>query len=50
MKARSLGMLAEDYITDKVTDIDIFEIGEPVFEGIDPDLIDMIYAQKCRYR
>ena len=45
MKARSLGLLAEDYINDKVTDIDIFEIGELVFEGIDPDLIDKIYAQ-----
>jgi PhoH-like ATPase len=45
MKARSLGMLAEDYITDKVTNIDIFDQGEMVIEGINPDLIDKIYAQ-----
>ncbi len=45
MKARSLGIMAEDYINDKVTDIDIFDRGEMVFEGINPDLIDKIYAQ-----
>jgi len=45
MKARSLGMLAEDYINDKVTNIDVFEQGELVIEGIDPELIDRIYAQ-----
>ncbi len=44
MKARSLGLLAEDYITDKVTDIDIFEQEELAFDGIDPELIDRIYA------
>ena len=27
MKARSLGILAEDYITDKVTDVDLFDQG-----------------------
>ena len=47
MKARSLGMLAEDYITDKVTDVDIFEMGEVVFEGINPDLIDKIYSENA---
>ncbi len=45
MKARSLGLNAEDYINDKVTDIDIFAQGEVVYEGINPDLIDQIYAQ-----
>ena len=45
MKARSLGILAEDYINDKVTDVDIFEMGELIIEGIDPDLIDKIYSQ-----
>ena len=44
MKARSLGMLAEDYINDKVTNIDIFDRGEVIIEGVDPDLIDQIYA------
>ena len=45
MKARSLGMLAEDYINDKVTDVDIFSKSEEVIEGINPDLIDKVYAQ-----
>ncbi|NLX65760.1 MAG: PhoH family protein, partial [Bacteroidales bacterium] len=45
MKARSLGMLAEDYINDKVTNVDIFSADEEVVEGINPDLIDKIYAQ-----
>lgn len=45
MKARSLGILAEDYITDKVTDVDIFDRGELVFDGVDPDLIDKTYSQ-----
>lgn len=45
MKARSLGIPAEDYINDKVIDIDVFGKGEQVFEGINPDLIDKIYAQ-----
>ncbi|WP_373701920.1 PhoH family protein [Porphyromonas loveana] len=46
MKARSLGMLVEDYINDKVTRVDLFENSEPEFEGVDGDLIDRIYASK----
>lgn len=45
MKARSLGYLAEDYINDKVTNVDIFDKGEVVHENINPDLIDQLYAQ-----
>ena len=45
MKARALGIVAEDYISDKVTNIHIFEQGEETIEGINPDLIDKIYAQ-----
>ncbi len=45
MKARSLGIPVEDYINDKVIDIDIFGRGELVLEGMNPDLIDKIYAQ-----
>jgi len=37
--------LAEDYINDKVVNVDIFYKGEETFEGINPDLIDKIYAQ-----
>ena len=46
MKARSLGIPCEDYITDKVINIDIFEKSNEVFEGIDPTLIDRIYSTK----
>ena len=34
MKARSLGFLAEDYINDKVTDVNIFDTGEHVVEAL----------------
>ena len=44
MKARSIGLLCEDYITDKVTNVDIFEKANEVFENIDPALIDRIYS------
>ena len=44
MKARSLGIKVEDYITDKVTNVDIFERSQETYEGIDPELIDQIYA------
>ena len=35
MKARSLGLLVEDYITDKVVNIDAFSEQELVIEGVD---------------
>jgi PhoH-like ATPase len=44
MKAKSLGLLAEDYINDKVTNIDIFEKAHETFEGIDAEMIDRLYA------
>lgn len=44
MKARALGILAEDYITDKVTNMDVFDRNELVFEDINPELIDKLYA------
>lgn len=46
MKARSIGIICEDYITDKVVNIDIFEKSNEVFEGISPELIDRIYSSK----
>jgi PhoH-like ATPase len=46
MKARSIGMLCEDYINDKVVNIDIFEKSNEVFENIEPGLIDRIYSSK----
>lgn len=44
MKARSLGLPAEDYINDKVIDVDIFGQAQKTFEDIEPELIDQIYA------
>lgn len=46
MKARSIGLLCEDYITDKVVNADIFEKSNEVFENINPSLIDRIYSSK----
>lgn len=44
MKARALGILVEDYITDKVVDVDLFKNAQETYEDIDPDLIDQIYS------
>ena len=44
MKARSLGIEGEDYITDKVINVDIFKRAQDIYENIDPDLIDKMYA------
>lgn len=46
MKARSIGLLCEDYINDKVINTDIFEKSNEVFEGVNPALIDRIYSSK----
>lgn len=44
MKARSLGIEVEDYINDKVVNVDIFERAQDTYENINADLIDKIYA------
>lgn len=44
MKAKAIGLLAEDYINDKVENIDIFAKSNEVFDGIAPELIDEIYS------
>ena len=44
MKVRSLGIEVEDYITDKVINVDIFKRAQDIYENIDPDLIDKMYA------
>ena len=44
MKAKSIGVLAEDYISDKVTNFDIFEKEHVTFENIDSEVIDRLYA------
>ncbi|MDL2255025.1 PhoH family protein [Parabacteroides sp. OttesenSCG-928-K15] len=44
MKARALGIKVEDYINDKVVNVDIFERAQDTYENIDPELIDKLYA------
>lgn len=44
MKARSVGVLCEDYITDKVKNKDMFDKANEVFDNISPELIDNIYS------
>ncbi|MDR0961876.1 MAG: PhoH family protein [Mediterranea sp.] len=46
MKARSIGLLCEDYINDKVVNTDVFEQSNEIFENINPALIDRIYSTK----
>lgn len=44
MKALSLGIEAEDYINDKVTDHNIFEKNHEIYENVAPDIIDKLYT------
>ena len=44
MKARSLGILVEDYNNDKVKNVNIFDKAQEVYTGIDGALIDLLYA------
>ncbi|MDR1644973.1 MAG: PhoH family protein [Tannerellaceae bacterium] len=44
MKARSLGIKVEDYITDKVIDVDVFARAQETYDHIDPDIIDRMYS------
>lgn len=43
MKVCFIGIFCEDYIIDKVVNVDIFEKLNEVFENIELDLIDCIY-------
>jgi len=44
MKARALGITVEDYINDKVVNVDIFERAQDTYDDIDPELIDKLYS------
>lgn len=44
MKARSIGLMAEDYINDKVSDIFLYEKQHKTFSEIDAGVIDNLYA------
>lgn len=46
MKAKSLGVLTEDYISDKVTNMDIFEKEFNTFDNVEPEVIDRLYASQ----
>lgn len=44
MKARSLGILAEDYINDKVPNVFLFEKQHLLFENVPAEIIDKIHT------
>ncbi len=44
MKALSMGIQAEDYINDKVTDFNIFEKNYEIYDNVPPELIDRLYS------
>lgn len=46
MKAKSLGMLTEDYNSDKVTNMDIFDKEFATYEDVSPDVIDELYSSQ----
>lgn len=43
MKAKAVGLLAEDYVTDQVKDIDQLYTGRRVIEDVDGGIIDSLY-------
>ncbi|MDR3252712.1 MAG: PhoH family protein [Tannerella sp.] len=45
MKGRSLGVFVEDYNTDKVRDVNVFERSQETYAGVSSVLIDSIYAK-----
>lgn len=47
IKARALGILSEDYITDKVLNVDIFNAEQPTFDEIEPEIIDRLYESQA---
>ena len=46
MKAKALGLLAEDYINDKVDDLNIFSKSNETFTDVAPETIDEVYSRK----
>ncbi|MBN1534166.1 MAG: PhoH family protein [Spirochaetes bacterium] len=45
MKAKSIGLMAEDYETGKIKDIDELYTGKNIVEGMDERLIDRLYRE-----
>jgi PhoH-like ATPase len=48
LKAKSVGLVAEDYTTDHVTDVTELYTGRRIQEGIDEDVADRIYEDPHR--
>ena len=46
MKARALGIPVEDYFTDKVVNVDIFQSAPATYDNIDADLIDQLFSTR----
>lgn len=45
LKAKSLGLQAEDYTTGKVQNLNSLYTGKTVLENVDPDVIDLLYEK-----
>ncbi len=45
LKAKSLGLQAEDYTTGKVQDLSSLYSGKTVIDNVDPDVIDLLYEK-----
>lgn len=45
LKAKSIGVLAEDYLTDKIPNISDLYTGSEIVEGIDPEAINSLYEK-----
>jgi PhoH-like ATPase len=43
MKAKGIGLMAEDYVTDQVKDLDTLYTGRRVLENVDDEVINMLY-------
>ena len=47
MKAKSLGLLSQDYESDKVKDLDILYKGVDIYDDFDAGLISLLYEKKA---
>ncbi|NOT74559.1 MAG: PhoH family protein [Cyclobacteriaceae bacterium] len=45
LKAKSLGLQAEDYTTGKVQNLNSLYAGKTVLDNVDPDIIDLLYEK-----
>ncbi|MCP4151554.1 MAG: PhoH family protein [bacterium] len=46
LKAKSLGIIAQDYSTDRIKDINRLYLGKREFDDIDNEVLDMLYEQE----